>query len=175
MRKLLLVAFAAAAMVVAAALPSASVARPATALVKCPPGSHDTQYCEHPCPDTLMDLENTANAAVTAALASAQGITDSSTAIHFDFLAAACSTFDFKLEFAVPGHEKKLIYYTIGVLASTTKAGASHGDTVTLTALGRGILARYAATHDRLTVVVIATSSSHINTTTKQLIGHITF
>jgi hypothetical protein len=173
MRKLLLVAFAAGAMGVAA-LPSTSLAsnssQSAPAVVhKCPPGNHDAQYCER-CPDNEAALQSTANAAATAALAAAQSLPDSAKSISFTFTPTACGHFQFKLLFGVP-REGHLVFIPVAIAVTTTKAGTPLTITAPLTGFGRLTLAQYGASGDTLHLEVVATETSKSHSATKTLVG----
>ena len=175
MRKFLLVAFAASAMVVAA-LPSASLARAprtVTAAVTCPPGSNDSQYCEHQCPDNVTALTNTANAAAAAALSAAGGLSGRSTSLSFSFGATACTHLTVELRFGVP-HDGKLVWVTVGAIHLVpTKAGTTFRGTISINSYGQAILARYNSGHDHLNVMVVATASSKTKRVTKSVSGKI--
>jgi hypothetical protein len=182
MRKCFLVALMAAAMF-AVASPAASVAGSKTHF--CPPGTHNSAYCE--CPKGTKDSrgekgsaccvqgtpQDTANAAAAAALGEAELLTDKSKTISFSFKATVCGELHFVLQFAKQGGHghPKTFYIDVAVASSSTTAGAVDTITVPLSLDAETILASDAAEHRTLTVSVIAVSTVGSTSATAQLNG----
>jgi hypothetical protein len=178
MRKLLLVACAAAAMVVAA-LPSASLASDAShsapAVVhKCAPGNNDPQYCER-CPDGMPFLTSTANAGAAAALRAGLALTGSSTSISFAVTPTACGTLHLVVEFGIPGPGRTLTFVTVALAVTTTTAGVPVTITAPLSTFGRQAIDHQIGKHDRLTLEIATTETSRVHFASKTLVARAPF